>query len=550
MDLALKRDPEELATAFLSLRSPRELAELLEVPYKVLGYHLYGMPESQKYGSFEIPKKTGGTRKIFAPVTSIKILQAKLNFILQRTYRRNLAVHGFVYKRSIVSNAAIHKGKEYVLNVDVLDFFPSINMGRVYGMFKSRPYRLPEKVAAVLAKLCTFDNQLPQGAPSSPIVSNMICARLDGELHRLASKYHCRYTRYADDLTFSGNQPHFPEALVVPKPSAVPIRPKAEIGTELNAVIEANGFQVNPKKVWLQPANARQCVTGLTVNEFPNVSRKYVSQIRAMLHAWDNYGLAAAENEFFAKYDQKHRAPFGAPRTFKRVVKGKINFLKAVRGPRNPTYLKFCKQLAELDPDFAPIWSIIEKHAKPPDIQDAVLVIECPGDNQGTGFFLADIGFITCDHVVRTKSVAFKCTNAKENYKVEVLTKSDDLDIAILQITGIQDHGVLTKGDSSKVARGDAITVAGFPGYADGHTIQQYPGVLVGRKRHFKNERMNVSAQIYQGASGSPVLNDKSEVIGIAVEGEDKPGKPPENRFGVIPINLLDSLIGKGNGTT
>jgi len=546
MDLALKRDPDELATAFLSLRSPRELAELLEVPYKVLAYHLYGTPESQKYGSFEIPKKTGGTRKICAPVTRIKILQAKLNFILQRAYRRKPSVHGFVYERSIVSNAVMHMGREYVLNVDLMDFFPSINMGRVYGMFKSKPYRLPEKVAGVLAKLCTFDNQLPQGAPSSPIVSNMICARLDGELHRLASSYDCRYTRYADDLTFSTDRPKFPKALALSKSSAIPIRPKAEIGTDLNAVIEANGFKVNPKKVWLQPANARQCVTGLTVNEFPNVSRKYVSQIRAMLYAWDKYGLAAAENDFFAEHDEKHRAPFDVARTFKHIVKGKIDFLKAVRGARNPTYLKFCKQLAELDPNFAPIWAIIEKRAKPRDIHDAVFVIECHGDNQGTGFFLSDIGFITCGHVVRPNSVAFKCTNAKKKYKVEVREISNDLDIAILQITGIQDHGVLKKGDSSNVARGDGITVAGFPGYADGATIQQYPGVLVGRKRHFGNERMNVSAQIYQGASGSPVLNERSEVIGIAVEGEDKPGKPPENRFGVIPINLLDSLISKG----
>jgi len=544
MQLALKRDEQEVATAFLSLRTPRELAELLEVPYKVLTYHLYGRPESEKYGAFEIPKKAGGVRRILAPVTSIKILQAKLNYILQRTYRKKLSVHGFVYDRSIVSNAEIHKGREYVLNVDLRDFFPSINRGRVYGMFKGKPYRLPEEVAAVLGTLCTFDNQLPQGAPSSPIVSNMVCARLDGELSRLARKYHCRYTRYADDLTFSTNQPDFPDPLAVAKPGDVPSRPTGEVGPELNAVVERNGFVVNPKKVSLQPASGRQCVTGLTVNEFPNVSRRYINQIRAMLHAWEKYGLAGAEAEFFAKHDQKQRAPFDSPRTFRQIVKGKINFLKAVRGPLNPSYLKFCKQLAGLDPEFARIWAIIQKRGKPADPEDAVLVLQS-STNQGTGFFLADVGLITCAHVIRDGLVAFNCTRWTESYEVQVLTKSEDLDIAILEITGIQEYSVLKRGDSSGLSRGDAITVAGFPSYAEGDTIQEYPGVFVGWKRYFGNQRMNVSAQIYQGASGAPVLNKECEVIGIAVEGQDKPGKPPQNRFGVIPINLLDSLIGE-----
>jgi len=361
LDIQLKKSTNELTEGFLSLSLPQDIASLLEIPYKVLNYHLYVTKPSEQYTTFSIPKKHGGIREICAPNTTIKIIQQKLNFVLQNVYKkiyeRKFSVHGFIYGKNIRTNAQTHSKKEYVFNIDFLDFFPSINFGRVYGMFMNKPYNLPQNVSAVLARICAFKDlqhdQLPQGAPTSPIISNMICARMDDELYRFAKEFNCRYTRYADDITFSTDRPNFPEELAIVTRIRKGQRLKAEVGKELITIIENNGFSINPNKVWIRNRYTRQEVTGLVVNEFPNVSRKYINQIRAMLHAWEKYGLGAAEKEFLDEYDRKKRWPFERGTLYKQIIKGKINFLKMVRGNKNQTYLKFGYQLAELDPDFS-----------------------------------------------------------------------------------------------------------------------------------------------------------------------------------------------------
>jgi len=199
------------------MQHARDVAALLEVKYPDLTWHLYRRGMDTNYTTFEIKKRSGGTREIRAPISALKILQEKLCYILQLIYRVRRPVHGFAIGRSIVSNASPHVGKSFVLSVDIEDFFPSINFGRVRGMFMAAPYDVPERAATVLAQLCCYDNQLPQGAPTSPVVSNMVCGKLDSELHRLARRNRCVYTRYADDLTFSPWNPdvtRFPRALV------------------------------------------------------------------------------------------------------------------------------------------------------------------------------------------------------------------------------------------------------------------------------------------------------------------------------------------------
>lgn len=278
LDIKLKRGTNELVQGFLSLSSPRDVASLLEIPYEVLNYHLYVTPPSKQYRIFSIPKKSGGSREICTPSTTIKIIQQKLNFILQniykKLYQKKFSVHGFIYGKNIQTNAQVHADKEYVFNIDLLDFFPSINFGRVYGMFMNKPYNLARNVAAVLARICSFKDArhdiLPQGAPTSPIISNMICARMDDKLYRFAKEFDCKYTRYADDITFSTNRPKFPKELGIITPTPVRQRLGAEVGKELNEIIESNGFSINPKKIWIQPRVCRQRVTGLIVNKFPN----------------------------------------------------------------------------------------------------------------------------------------------------------------------------------------------------------------------------------------------------------------------------------------
>jgi RNA-directed DNA polymerase len=171
MEPWLSASDTQLQQRFSALEKPQDIANLLEVDYTQLEYWLFIARPERKYRIFTLPKPAGGLRKISAPVGSLKIIQQKLNEVLRAVYEVKATVHGFAEKRSIVSNAQVHAGQHFIFNIDLQDFFPSINFGRVRGLFIGRPYCLPENVATVLAQICCFENGLPQGAPTSPIVS-------------------------------------------------------------------------------------------------------------------------------------------------------------------------------------------------------------------------------------------------------------------------------------------------------------------------------------------------------------------------------------------
>jgi RNA-directed DNA polymerase len=352
--LLLSTDERELRNQFHALQTREDIAALLEIDEEQIVYHLYIVPPSKRYLSFEIPKKSGDFRTISAPATALKIIQSKLSQVLFAVYEPKASVHGYTLGRNIVTNAKAHLRQKYVLNVDLKDFFPSINFGRVRGMFLARPYNLTKEIATILAQICCWNNQLPQGAPTSPIISNMICARMDSQLLRLAQKHRCIYTRYADDITFSSSVSQFPASIARVEEVAGQI----EIGHELGQIIRGNGFEVNQTKIRLQTKYQRQEVTGLTVNgrttnRTPNVRRRYIKQIRAMLHAWQVYGIDNAEKEFREKYNHKHCRPEAPAPLFKKVVAGKIEFLGAVRGKDDPIYLRYRNLLWVLAPEYA-----------------------------------------------------------------------------------------------------------------------------------------------------------------------------------------------------
>ena len=336
MTYELDGDPDQLRDGFYELEHPHDIAKLLEVEYRVFTFWLYGTPKRRRYTKFSVPKKYGTPREIDAPTVNIKRLQRKLNQVLQAVYVPKPSAHGFVLSRNVRSNADRHKRKRWVLNLDLKDFFPAINFGRVRGMFMGKPYHRPERVATVLAHLCCFEKRLPQGAPTSPVISNMICAQMDSQLQRLAGANRCTYTRYADDITFSTTSRFFRRAVATMDESG-----QIQLGQELKNIIEDNGFTINEKKVWLSGRERRQEVTGITVNEFPNLPRKYTNHIRAMLHAWAEYGLDAAQDHFETRYDRRYRANWRRSPRFEQVVKGKIEYLGMVKGTDSLTYLRF-----------------------------------------------------------------------------------------------------------------------------------------------------------------------------------------------------------------
>lgn len=341
-----KKSDDDLKKGFKNLQNKEDVASFLEVGIDQLIYLLYAIPDHNKYTTFKINKRSGGTRTINAPIDGLKYLQKKLNYILSLIYLPNSSVHGFIEARSIVSNASPHVGKKFIFNVDIQDFFPSINFGRVRGLFLNEPFNFSENAATVIAQISCWDNQIPQGAPSSPIISNMICMKIDRELIALAKKYRCYYTRYVDDITFSTSQRNFPHEIAIHHESSW------KPGNELIQIIQSNGFVINPDKVRMNEKMNRQEVTGLTVNRMTNVPRKFVRKIRAMLHAIDKYGIENAQDEFYAKYDKKNRNPKKGLPDIDLVIHGMLLYLKMVKGKNSTVYINYWNRFIELFPKY------------------------------------------------------------------------------------------------------------------------------------------------------------------------------------------------------
>lgn len=203
---------------FNQIASRNELADFLGVSRKILTHILYIRKTENLYVSFDIPKRSGGTRTIHAPQNELKSVQQKLakslidyyDFIKKDNNIKSNISHAFEKKKGIITNAEIHRNKRIVLNLDLKDFFDSFHFGRVYGYFhKNKYFALNEEVSIVIAQLVCYNRKLPQGAPTSPIITNLICQILDYNILKLAKKYKLDYTRYADDLTFSTNKRTF-----------------------------------------------------------------------------------------------------------------------------------------------------------------------------------------------------------------------------------------------------------------------------------------------------------------------------------------------------
>lgn len=339
-------DRADLRKSFLELKTQQDVADLLGIKLYKLIHLAFKLPDTEKYQTFTIPKKSGGVRSIAAPSKSLLAVQQRINEVLQATYEPKPAVKGFVQGRSIVDNARAHSGRRWVFNLDLKNFFPTIHFGRVRGLFKAIPYSLPQEVVTLLAKLCCYNGYLPQGAPTSPVISNMLCSRLDSELRKLAKNSRAYYTRYADDITFSTSLPHFPSNIAF-----FDTHDDIQVGDELASIIDKNGFFINESKVRMHFRTSRQEITGLTANVFPNVQRRHVRQVRAMLYAWDKFGIDAATREHREKYSSKYRRPGSPDPSFESIVEGKIEFIKMVRGNKNPVYLKYRKWFLKLAPD-------------------------------------------------------------------------------------------------------------------------------------------------------------------------------------------------------
>lgn len=330
ISLAAKRcrsalDLVKLLNAIGRLNAANSESEYVELSLKQLVYCLHNADMEYRY--FEIPKKSGSTRSIHAPKRGLKRIQHLISELLQALFEPDESVHGFVRERSIVSNAKEHVGAPYVLNVDLKDFFPTITQGRVKAVLQLAPFDFPEEGAKLIAGLCSFAGVLPQGSPASPVLTNIVCQRLDRRMNLFALARGCVYTRYADDMTLSSDERVF----------------DGKFFLKLERIVSEEGFRFNIKKTRLLDKSTRQEVTGLVVNEKVNVPREFVNQIRAMLHNWETKGLDFCQDKL--EVLKGHPAETA---DFARVLEGKLMFLRMVRGDEDPVFRKYFNKFRSL----------------------------------------------------------------------------------------------------------------------------------------------------------------------------------------------------------
>jgi retron-type reverse transcriptase len=282
----------------LGIKSPAQLGWML----------LATDAEDGPYTKFTIPKRSGGEREICAPKKQLRWVQRQILDKILAPVSPHDAAHGFIAGRSTVTNALPHKGAGLLLKFDLSDFFPTIHYFRVVGLFTRLGYYVGDgrfhtddaarQVAPTLARLCCYTDEparwaggrLPQGAPTSPAISNLVCRRLDARLTGLAQRNDGRYTRYADDLTFSFQDP---KALDL-----------GRFRWWVDQICHQEGFFVNQDKFRVIRPSQRQVVTGIVVNEELRVPRPQRRRLRAILHNCRQHGVASQANgkENFLEY--------------------------------------------------------------------------------------------------------------------------------------------------------------------------------------------------------------------------------------------------------
>ncbi len=434
-NIKTKFDEMQSVSEFLSLlnEAKRLIYGDKAKPFEMRQLYWHAFPNEKQrgnngYSEFVIRKKSGSVRKIHAPGHGLKVMQQSLNLILQCIFSPHRAAMGFAKGKSIVDNARLHVGSNYVYNIDLKDFFPSIDQARFWKCLQLKPFNLNEassvepqfmtfedfrteylktknpisfykgkskivsatpygyiycaknfdrqkekyilfekssseqvknansfllvnevpknarlQIANIIAGICCTEisvertnaegqwismkkRVLPQGAPTSPLISNIVCQKLDFLLSGVAKRYNLKYSRYADDITFSSMYNVY--------------QPQSEFLKELHRIISEQNFHIKESKTRLQKDGYRKEVTGLLVNEKANVQQRYIKQLRMWLYYWERYGYERASGFFLQQYvaDKGHVKKGKADMT--NVISGKLDYLKMVKGGDNELYLK------------------------------------------------------------------------------------------------------------------------------------------------------------------------------------------------------------------
>ncbi len=478
------------------------------------------------YRHFSIARGPNKVRMISAPDARLKFFQRKLADKLTELYRPRNPVHGFVAARSVKTNALAHLHRRFVINIDLKDFFPTISQNRVEGMLSS--LGINARVAEIIARICCNNGHLPQGAPSSPVLSNMICFRLDKNLMGIAKEARCIYTRYADDITFSSHQP--PTALFeTTLPPAGRFSPDLFV-TKLRNVFQQNGFAINPDKAHYADRHSRRIVTGVKVNELLNIDRRYVRNIRAVLHSIETLGIKAAEKKFHDKH--------GGRSGLAAHPRGKISFLTHIKGQSDPVVRSITLRFNKCFPTRP-----IKVTPTPAEILDrAVWVVE-HSEGQGTAFFLKGVGLVTAAHCVQDvdEVEVFHPSKHSNKFKAEVRKRDKDRDLGILDHQIPATEFFELEPASRVIATSDPMTAVGYPEWAPGDRLNIRPGVVSTLTVKSAVQKIEVTQKLSQGMSGGPLLDAEHGVAGIIHK-----GGPKEGRDFAVHIKVLEDWLRQG----
>lgn len=545
------------------LQSREDVASMLHIPDRKLRYILFGKRPENMYHSFQIAKnskspKSGSTnkRQIDAPDPQLKAIQRTLATYLDSIYIKRKAVYGFIPKRNHVMNAKIHVHSRYLLNIDLKDYFKQFHFGRIVGTLTHPPYNMGKEAAITIAQISCLNGILPQGAPTSPVITNMVSAPLDSALTRLANKYNLLYTRYADDITFSSRKREIPAEIVHWDPDGI------FLGPELLEIFSKHNFEINTDKVTLHAAFQRQEVTGIVVNKKLNLKREYLKVMRSILHnclAGDVYTEAKkyATSRFCHSRKLQTLISNGGDsqqiqELFRRILWGKLNYIRSVRGENDELFLELAEQYNEIFdvPEFP--------HGNfgcPREQLQKTVILMCKDQNnemisQGSGFYLKDRGVLTCQHVIDCAYTHIQVVNLYDsgdnsNYNLTAqdayaVSKEKDYAIFVSERT-LQIPYFYKEGDSRAIAVGQPVWLVSYPEYLTTHrTAQVLHAKVTQQKTKFGIPFYTVDKRVVHGSSGGVVLNSRFEAIGMIRGGSSgDTDEAHESESGFTPLYII-----------
>ncbi len=477
------------------------------------------------YHDFNIAKGNGKLRVINAPNDRLKYLQRKIADLLVTMYRIRNPVHGFVTGKSVKTNAASHLNGKFLLNIDLKDFFPAITENRVEGLFRS--LGIDVRVSEILARICCNNGRLPQGAPSSPIISNMVCFRMDKKLLAVAKAARCIYTRYADDISFSSYRPlsGLFEAVLPPTGKVSP----ELLSPDLKRAIEGNGFQIHPEKAHYADQHSRRTVTGVRINEGLNVDRRFVRNLRATLRSVETLGDVAAQAKYHTKY--------GGTASIESHLRGKLVWLRDIKGQSDPVFRHLAKRFnaifAQKPMKIEPTQSEVRERA--------IWIIEDSEvkGGQGTAFFLKNYGLVTAAHCVNgvKELVVYHPSRTSRKFSVVVGKMCAHRDVALVTHEIPENEYFELDIIEKAVSPEDPITALGYPQFGPGNKLSIRSGTISSLPIKSAVELIEVGQRITKGMSGGPLLDQEGRVAGI-----NHKGGPNEDRDLGIHIKELQKL--------